>query len=172
MRSLSSETITPEAFKSFGTLISAEGSAQDANAETARRFDRVAEIQNLRPASATLNVAVFRCAPQSASPFVVGMLEKHPGSTQAFIPMNPGRYLVIVAEALADQSAPDLSTLRAFLIEGARGVAYHPGTWHRPMIALDRPLDFTCLVYEDGSSSDCTEFRVPESNQVSVALIG
>ena len=100
------------------------------------------------------------------------MLEKHPGSTQAFVPMSTGRYLVIVAEALGDQNAPDLSTLRAFLVEGARGIAYHPGTWHHPMIALEQPLDFTCLVYEDGSSGDCVEFAIEESNRASVSLIG
>ncbi len=172
MRSHTSEPLTADAFLPFGTVISADGSHLNANAGTAQRFDRVAEIKNLRPASATLNVAVFRCQAQAASAFVVRMLEKHPGSTQAFLPMSAGRYLVIVAKPLADQDAPDLSTLRAFLDEGARGIAYHPGTWHHPMIALEHAIDFTCLVYEDGTAGDCTEFALPESNRVGVSLIG
>ena len=43
---------------------------------------------------------------------------------------------------------------------------HSPGVWHHPMIALDNVTDFTCLVYEDGTSGDCevvqlaTTFRV------------
>lgn len=73
-------------------------------------------------------------------------------STQVFIPMSPGAFLVVVASG---DDAPDLSTARAFVVEGPRGIAYAAGVWHHPMIALDRDIDFTSLVWEDGTPLDC-----------------
>ena len=37
----------------------------------------------------------------------------------------------------------------------ARGITYKPGVWHHPLIVLDRPADFACLIWEDGSAGDC-----------------
>jgi len=108
---------------------------------------------------------VFRCAPFDARPIPVRVLEKHPMSTQVFIPMNARRYLVIVA---LGGDAPDLATLAAFVAEGAQGVSYRPGVWHHPMIALDTEIDFTCLVFEDGSDDDCTAVTYAEGEQVTI----
>jgi ureidoglycolate lyase len=85
------------------------------------------------------------------------MLEKHPGSTQAFVPMNASRYLVVVA---LGGDAPDLSTLRAFVASAAEAISYRPGVWHHPMIALDRVTDFACLVWEDGTTEDAVEHAI------------
>jgi ureidoglycolate lyase len=126
-----------------------------ANRGTARRFDRLVALENLRPASATLNVCVFRCAPRPPPLKIeIALLEKHPASTQVFLPMSARRYLVVVA--LGD-ARPDLSTLAAFEAAGGQGISYHPGVWHHPMIALDAQADFACLVWEDGSDTDCIE---------------
>jgi ureidoglycolate lyase len=135
---------------------------KSANQGTARRFDHLASLENLRPGRATLNVAVFRCAPRPPPPLAVGLLEKHPASTQIFIPMNARRYLVIVALGGA---LPDLSTLAAFVATGAQGISYFPGVWHHPMIALDGEIDFTCLIWEDGSEDDCTVVHYGEGER-------
>ena len=118
---------------------------------TARRFDRLAALENLR-ASATANVCVFRCQPCEARPVPVRVLERHPHTTQLFAPMTARRYLVVVARG---GDRPDLSTLAAFVATGAEGVTYRPGVWHHPLIALDAACDFACVVFEDGSAADC-----------------
>ena len=120
-------------------------------------------MANERP-SATLNVALFRCAPR-AMPTEIAMLEKHPWTTQVFVPMGATRYLVIVA---LGGDAPDLGTLAAFVATGRQGVSYHPGVWHHPMIALDDETDFVCLVHEDGSLGDCVEHALPSPIAVSL----
>lgn len=148
------ERLTASAYAPYGDVISADRDdvdAREANMGTAARRNFVAELRNARP-GARLNVASFRCAPRPTEGMTLGLLEKHPGSTQAFIPMNASRYLVVVA---LGGDSPDLSTLRAFEALGTQGVTYRPGVWHHPMIALDAPTDFTCLVWEDGTEGDC-----------------
>lgn len=148
------ERLTAGAYAPYGDVISADRddvTAREANMGTAARRNFVAEMRNVRP-DARLNVASFRCAPRATEALSLTLLEKHPRSTQAFIPMNASRYLVVVA---LGGDAPDLSTLRAFEALGTQGITYHPGVWHHPMIALDAPTDFTCLVWEDGTEDDC-----------------
>ena len=115
-----------------------------------------------------LNVSVFRCAPRTRWPLAVELLEKHPESTQVFVPMNARRYLAVVA---LGGDRPDLATLAAFVATGAQGISYHAGVWHHPMIALDSEVDFTCLVWEDGSPGDCTVVHYREDERVEVVVV-
>ncbi|KAF3058658.1 Ureidoglycolate lyase [Daldinia childiae] len=104
----------------------------------------------------------------SAGLFTVQVLERHPFTTQTFIPLSSSsshsssssvQYLVIVAPTLPPTSAdndfpvpedraqatlpgrgmPDLSRIRAFLATGSQAVTYGAGTWHAPMVALGPP---------------------------------
>lgn len=162
--------LTPEAYAPYGHVIMASPRGEPgrpANQGTARRFDHLAALQDLRPGRAALNVTVFRCAPRAAGPFAVELLEKHPASTQIFVPMNAERYLVLVARG---GDRPDLATLGAFLASGTQGVSYLPGVWHHPMIALDREIDFACFVFEDGSAEDCTVAALRADEQRVVEL--
>ncbi len=154
MPTVVAEPLSLEAYAPYGDVISAERSdvpARPANQGTAARRDFLTDVRSSRP-DATLNVCSFRCAPRLDWPLPLALLEKHPASTQVFIPMNARRYLAVVA---LGGDSPDLSTLRAFVVSGATGVSYRPGVWHHPMIALDDRIDFTCLVWEDGSATDC-----------------
>lgn len=171
---IAAQPLTPDAYAPYGRVIMASPRGEPgrpANQGTARRFDHLVAVENLRPASAALNVSVFRCAPRplpAVSPAIeVALLEKHPGSTQVFLPMSARRYLAVVA---LGGDRPDLSTLAAFLAEGPQGVSYHPGVWHHPMIALDAEADFACLVWEDGSAGDCVEVRYAEAERPWIAL--
>ena len=143
-------------YRDFGDVIAADPAAPgtSANAATARRFNRLGAIENLRP-GATPNLCVFRVAPAAANPFSVRMLERHRHSTQVFIPMGGAtRYMAVVC---LGADTPDPGTLKAFIVDGAQGISYRPGIWHHPLIGLDRTADFACLVYEDGGAGDCEE---------------
>ena len=96
----------------------------------------------------------------------VALLERHPYSSQLFVPLNaPRRYLVVVALPAAEPpgvdvrregaAPPDMTTLRAFMARRDQGVNYAAGVWHHPLAALDDATDFACVVYEDGSPDDC-----------------
>jgi ureidoglycolate hydrolase len=155
------ETLTPAAYQQFGNVIAAGEAVpwKPANFGRAQRFNRLVEVENLRPETARLNVCVFRCQALVLHELSVNMLEKHPFSTQVFMPMQDGRYITIVALG-AEQ--PDLRTLRAFVVQSPAGISYRPGIWHYPMTALGEALDLACLVYEDDGAGDCTVFNLQQ----------
>jgi ureidoglycolate lyase len=161
VRRLTAEALTAEGYAAYGDVVSADRvdvAAGPANQGTAARRDRLAPVASLRPGAA-LNLCSFRCAPRADWPLPVALLEKHPHSTQVFIPMNARRYLVLVA---LGGEAPDLATARAFVAGPTQGVSYLPGVWHHPMIALDASIDFACLVWEDGTPGDCVVAPLPD----------
>jgi ureidoglycolate lyase len=149
------EPLSAAAFAPFGQVVSAGLSAgSSANQGTATRFDWSAQLENARPA-ARPNLAVFRSVARSL-PFEVKLLERHPKSSQLFLPMVVDRYLVVVAPDDA-RGEPDLAGLRAFLGQPGQGINYRANTWHHPLIALGRDADFAMLAWEDGSALDCEE---------------
>ena len=155
MTAISAHPLTPDAYAPYGDVLMASKRGEEgvaANQGTARRFDRLGALQNLRPGVAQPNLSVFRCTPRLVWPSRLALLEKHPASTQVFVPMNARRYLVVVA---LGSDGPDLSTLAAFVASGTQAISYRPGVWHHPMIALDAETEFLCLVWEDGSAADC-----------------
>ena len=123
-----------------------------ANLGTALRFDDVVDVENGRRETAALKVKIFRSRPVPRERRQLALLEKHPHSTQLFIPMNASRYIALVA---LGGGRPDLSTLAAFVAEGPRGISYAPGVWHHPMLTLDSETDFVVFVHEDGTPEDC-----------------
>ena len=164
MRELRAVPLTAAAFAPFGQVVSAGlQPGSPANQGTAVRFDFCADLSSTRP-HAKPNLAVFRSVPK-VLPHEVVLLERHPCSSQVFIPMTVARYLVCVAPTLPD-GGPDLSGLRAFLCGPGQGVAYAPGTWHHPMVALDGPGEFTMLAWEDGTALDCEVRHLTEHLRV------
>ncbi len=80
-------------------------------------------------------------------------LERHPYSSQTFIPIRVARYLVIVAPDKPDGS-PDLDEVRCFLANGRQGITYRRGLWHHDMTVLDESAEMAILMWCDGSSDD------------------
>ncbi|KAL4784686.1 ureidoglycolate hydrolase [Aspergillus varians] len=115
--------------------------------------------------------------------FDVGILERHPFTTQTFSPLGLDHhqganertyYLVIVAPTLKGQVAsamsesgekvsvrdpPDLSRLRVFVACGGDAVTYGAGTWHAPMVVVgERRVDFVVVQFVNGvAEEDCQE---------------
>ncbi len=147
--------LTPAAYAPYGRVLMASPRGEpgaSVNLGTALRFDDVCELTNARVDTASLKVKVFRSEPVPCERRPVAVLEKHPRSTQLFVPMNASRYIALVA--LGDDR-PDLSTLAAFVATGPQGISYAPGVWHHPMLTLDSQTDFVVFVHEDGSPEDC-----------------
>lgn len=161
---------------------------------------------------AEVAVSVFVCAKRKLERdedgndgvFSVRILERHPFTTQIFIPLSststtttastsqtnpPLRYLVVVAPSLPPsqldaslpvpppstpstwrpplpgRGLPDLSRIRAFVATDRQAVAYGPGTWHAPMVALDttqgagrESIEFVVVQLANGVGvEDCQE---------------
>lgn len=162
LASIKAIPLTRAAYERYGSVISADESLpyRPANMGTSKRFNHLCKLENLREGKANLNVCVFRCSPLAEIPLKMKLLEKHEYSTQVFMPMeSQGKYLAIVC---LGGVKPDLSTLSAFVVDGAQGISYYPGVWHYPMTALYQQIDFSCLVFEDGTKEDCTVLQLDQ----------
>nr|CAG8547019.1 12182_t:CDS:2 [Entrophospora candida] len=127
--------------------------------------------QNKKYSIAQPNLSIFKCQPIKNIPFKLDLLERHLYSSQLFVPMNSGNlrgYLIIVCLNGLDDK-PDLRTLKAFVASNVQGVSYNPGTWHRPIIALEHVTDFICLTYESGvPDEDCEEVLILDNITIQV----
>lgn len=154
MRRLRVEELTPEAFAPFGEVI-APGAAREVwsiNAGSARRFHALARAEALGEGG-EIGISLFRAEPR-ALPIAIAMLERHPLGSQAFVPLGPRPWLVVVA------ASPE-ATPRAFLARGGAGVNYRRGTWHHTLLALEATSDFL-VVDRIGPGQNCDEAALAE----------
>lgn len=152
---LPTKPLTQEAYQKFGDVIAPREDIEPilVNRGTAKRFNHVTRLENLRPATAKPNLCLFSCQPIQTSLIEIKVLERHPFSTQVLIPIKgSARYLAIVC---LGKEEPDLKTLKVFVVRDSQGITYKPGVWHHPICVLDQPTDFACLVWEAGTEEDC-----------------
>jgi ureidoglycolate lyase len=169
MRKLTPIPLTPEAFEPFGrvVMVAPPGvTPVQVNQGTAQRYDRILDLENRRP-NATLNVASFRSRPREEWPTVLSVLEKHPYSSQLFVPMAATRYVCVAARG---KDYPDVSTLTAFLADGRQGISWLPDVWHHTLLSLDYTTDFACFVYEDATPGDCITVELRPDERVALSL--
>jgi len=118
--------ITKENFFSFGEIIATKNvKPTDINAGYAKRFDNLANIETSKENGKTI-VSIFS-AIKRTFPMKIGMMEKHPLGSQAFIPMKETTFLVLVAPK---GDKPDLNKIESFIVPPGMGVNYKPGIWH------------------------------------------
>lgn len=75
---------------------------------------------------------------EGSESITVAFLERHPFTSQSFIPMGGDQspaYVVIVADDATD-GQPELSSIKAYLVPGNIGVCYSAGVWHAPMATI------------------------------------
>jgi len=149
-RRLAAAPLTREDFAPFGDVIESEGRAHHPiNAGSAQRFDDLASVE-VTAAGGRPQISLCRAEPVTL-PLRLRLMERHPLSSQAFIPLAPARFLLVVA---APGDAPDPSALRAFVTDGSQGINYARGTWHHPVLALDHVTDFL-VVDRGGPGENC-----------------
>ena len=153
------QPLTHEKFSPFGEVIScAENDFFHINDAHTERYHALVQTEII--GEARTGISIFRNIKTTTIPFEISMLERHPKGSQAFIPMQGQRFLVIVAPNLnADE--PDLSELKAFITDGSQGVNYRAGTWHHPLLTLESPSDFA-VVDRIGSGHNCDVFQFNE----------
>ncbi|CAO3599101.1 unnamed protein product [Absidia cylindrospora] len=155
------QPLSSEAFTAYGDVIEPKDTVKitSANQGTASKYHKVAQVNNVFPENrGVANMCIFHSKPTTELPFTVKILERHPYSSQFFVPMTYGQtrgYLVAVALNGADDK-PDMSTFKTFIASSVQGVNYHQGVWHAPMVTLEAPTSFACFVHESGvPEEDC-----------------
>ena len=138
------QPLTRDAFAPFGDVI-------DVPNEPGRLYYDEA-LGNFRPAARpSLSVSL---KPETRDrPLRADLLERHQFSSQTFMPLDVGRWLIVVAPH-AKQGGPDPALVRAFIADGRQGVTYKPDIWHHGLTVLDRPGRFAVFMWRDGSKGD------------------
>jgi ureidoglycolate lyase len=157
--------LTAAAFAPYGDVVEAADRFAVINSGTTRQYADLARIdvdaQDGRP-----RLSLYRVTPY-AMPLVVTMLERHPLSSQLFVPLGGAPFLVVVAAAGSDTLEP--GNVRAFLSNGRQGVNYRPGTWHHPVIALDHETEFLVLD-RGGPGRNCDELHFAGDAAITVVI--
>ena len=120
-------------FSTYGDLISANDiNPMDINSGYAKRFDNLTDLNTTKDGGKTI-VSIFS-ALKRAFPMTVDMMEKHPLSSQAFIPMKETTFLCFVAPP---GELPEINKIQSFIIPPKMGINYKPGIWHFPLISTE-----------------------------------
>ena len=134
-------------FSSYGDLISTEDiNPMNINEGYAKRFDNLANLDTSKDSGKTI-VSIFS-ALKRTFPMKIHMMEKHPLSTQAFIPMKETTFLAFVAPS---GESPEIDKIQSFIIPPKMGINYKPGIWHFPLISTEN-INF--LVIDRKGSGD------------------
>ena len=146
--------ITAERFAPYGDVIHASTAAKAAMNEA--RFERFHDLANIDVdgAGGRVAISIARCKTPAKFPHRFDLVERHPHGSQAFIPLAPFSFIVVVAPAGEAVEAADLC---AFVTNGTQGVNYHKGVWHMPMIAIEAGQEFL-IVDRAPASDNCEEF--------------
>lgn len=154
------EPLNLENFAEFGEVISCTGHdffhINDAHTE---RYHAL--VQTETDPAGQIGISIFRNIKTTTLPLQIEMLERHPIGSQAFIPMQGQKFLIVVAPSL-NAEQPDLDKIRAFMSDGTQGVNYRAGTWHHPLLTLESPSDFA-VVDRLGTGHNCDVVQFAES---------
>lgn len=125
------EPLTAAAFARFGDVISTAGAPDKIiNQGRCDRFHDRARL-DFGP-DGRAGISLFRATPRRL-PLMLDMIERHPLGSQAFIPMTPDPFLVIVAPTEPDGRP---GAVRAFRTAPGQAVNILRGSWHGVLTPL------------------------------------
>ncbi|ORX40249.1 allantoicase [Kockovaella imperatae] len=152
-----------------------------------QKYARLADISHSYPveAAAQTAVSVFRATPKEGLkrglPFPIKILERHPCTSQAFIPMGkgewrgkgedalpPGGEMLVIVALNGKDDRPDPKTVKAFRVPSSIGISYHQGIWHHPVLVVDQTMDLACVETQistgipEPDPRDCEVLQVDE----------
>jgi len=144
--------LTRESFAPYGDVIQvAQSEHRTINQGWAERYLGMANLDTTRDGGAPA-LGIVRAEPRPM-PLRVQVMERHPLASQAFVPLAPRAFLVVVARP-GDPPGP--KDLRAFRTTAGQGVNYARGVWHHPLIAIDHTTDFL-VIDREGEGGNCDE---------------
>lgn len=155
MIELKPEPLTRSNFQSFGSVIETDGAESFLiNEGTTRRYHALAEAD---VEDGSVIMSIFRGTPRP-TPIEIRMLERHPLGSQAFFPLAPHPWLIVVANDEAGKPGP----CAAFLARGDQGVQYARNVWHHPLLVLAPEHNFL-VVDRQGGGTNVEEFTLPDN---------
>ncbi len=141
------QALTRAAFAPFGEVLETAGLEPGLiNFGNTQKFAPLAEIavaDNRRP-----QLSIYR-SQAVVLPFRIRLVECHPLGSQAFYPLHPRPFPLVVARA---GEPPFPADLQVFLSNGRQGVNLNAGVWHHYQLSLGQQSDY--LVIDRGGEGD------------------
>ena len=161
MTIITPKPLSIESFKEFGDVIEVSDNSKhfSINDGFTERYDDLAEV-NVEHSNGRPLINIFRSTPLP-QPINIKMMERHPLSSQAFMPLGEQPYLVVVAP----KGTLDINKLEVFLATSNQGVNYHAGTWHHYCLALNCSSDFL-VVDRGGAGENCDVINLDGSIEI------
>jgi ureidoglycolate lyase len=151
--------LTPERFAPYGDVIAATPDARKSmNEARFERFHELAQVDVGADEGGRVGVSIARCRTPTSLPHHFDMIERHPLGSQAFVPLAPFPFVVVVAPPAETAEAADL---QAFVTNGRQGVNYRKGTWHMPLIGLEEGQEFL-VIDRAADGANCDELVLSE----------
>lgn len=97
--------------------------------------------------------AILCPQPAASGRVTITMLERHPHSTQSFLPIRVGRWIVLAAPTLPDGN-PDVANMRAMLAGPEDAICIGRNVWHAGLTVLDRPAEIGMVMWKADSGDD------------------
>ena len=155
-RVITAVPLTREAFAPYGDVIETAGAVHyPINNGKCERYHDLATVEAAGPGARAI-VSIFSGTPYEL-PLTLTMVERHPFGSQAFIPLSPRPFLVIVCEDTADGP----SHPAAFVAAPGQGVNYPRNRWHGVLTPVGAPQDFA-VVDRAGEGTNLEEFHFDE----------
>lgn len=151
--------LTAAAFAPYGEVL-------EAPSEPGRLYIEKS-LANGRP-GARPSLSFSLAKPIASLPLKAVQMERHEFSSQSFVPMDAGRFFVIVAPKLAT-GGPDASRAEAFLAAPGQGVTYAMNTWHHPLSVIGTPIRFAIFMWLERSRTDEEFVQLDAPFEVAVA---
>lgn len=137
-RDLTAQPLTRAAFAPFGQVLDPGDwtNHYPINAGACERYHDLATAE-ADGTDARVILSIFRGKPY-AFPLTLAMMERHPYGSQAFMPLSPRPFLVVVAhDAYGAPGEP-----QAFVTTAGQGVNYPRNLWHAVLTPIGAPQDF------------------------------
>ena len=164
-RVITARPLTREAFAEFGDVLDADWpDHHPINGGKAERYHDLAKVEAAGP-NARVLMSIVRGTPYEF-PLKLTMVERHPFGSQAFMPLSPAPFLVVVChDGLDGPGEPSV-----FLTQPGQGVSYPRNTWHGVLTPIGAGQDFLCVDrggdgtnLEEHHFDDPFEVRLPET---------
>ena len=155
--------ITRKNFKKFGDLISTRKTKPiNINNGYAKRFDNLCKINTSLKKGNTI-MSIFS-AKKRKFPMKIGMMEKHPLGSQAFVPMSEAKFLVFFAPK---GKKPNTKKIESFIVPKLNGINYKPGIWHFPLIST-KNMNFLVIDRKGGTGNNLVIHSFKKNEKISL----
>lgn len=152
--------LTRENFAPFGDVIDAGGDAHyPINGGMTERYHALARPEAIGPGGHVL-ISIAR-GQGYRFPLKLTMVERHPLGSQAFMPLSPRPFVVVVC--LDEDGKPGKP--HAFVTQPGQGVNYPRNLWHGILSPIEETQDFL-IVDRGGAGVNLEEFFFPEHYEI------